>query len=163
VTGLFLVVVVLGGSCAFVWSLIVQADGAQHAALSRPRHMARRSFRSRAQPLAALSRRMVMTFAAMPARLGSVREARRRRRAERALDAAGPRQLQFDEIASFAPLLEANAEIVEDREAWSDRPSRLVAALELVVLIVLVGGVLAAATLGTARVVARLVAAHFAG
>jgi hypothetical protein len=134
VTELLFVGLAVGGACTFVWSMIMQAEAQLHPQVARSGD-----------------------------RTPRLRVPRRKARTSGAAELGPPAAWLQDATQLTLPLSGLAPVRHEDSADWSDRPSRLVSALELLVLIMVVGGVVAAATLGTARMVARIVAAHFAG
>jgi hypothetical protein len=91
-------------------------------------------------------------------RLLVARRRRREARAELELE-AGPRRLRFEETAELT-MPSAALAATPRPQTWEERPSRFLSAIQLVLLIALLGGAVAAATLGIARLVAQAVASH---
>ena len=139
-TGVLLVALALAGVCAYVWSAIVQEDTPDGT-------------RAAGGPFAL---RALTLLRRAPGRWFEARRKRRDARIERDLE-RGPRRLRFEDTADLtlpSVLPGTAAEAVED---WSERPSRLLSAVQLALLILLVGGAVAVSVLGVARVVARIV------
>ena len=137
-----LVGVALGGVCAYVWSAIVQAEGPGSA-------------RSNG---GAIAPRALLMLKQAGVRLLVARRRRREARAELELE-AGPRRLRFEETAELT-MPSAALAATPRPQTWEERPSRFLSAIQLVLLIALLGGAVAAATLGIARLVAQAVASH---
>lgn len=139
-TGVLLVGLALAGVCAYVWSAIVQED------VSNGTHAAGRPLVPRA----------VTLLRRAPARFLEARRQRRELRVERELE-RGPRRLRFEDTAELTLPPRATGAAAAAVEEWSERPSRLLSALQLALLILLVGGIVAASVLGVARLVVRMV------
>jgi hypothetical protein len=143
VAGILLVGLALGGVCAYVWSAIVQAEAADGARVART----------------PLGPRAVTFLRLAQVRLRMAGQRRRAARIERAIE-AGPRRVRFDETAELT--LPPSALVTSDSPAvhWSQRPSRMLSAVQLVLLILAVGGAVALAALGFAQLITYLVASR---
>jgi hypothetical protein len=167
-----IVALTLGGVSAYVWSVITQAEGhpgpsAGPAGTPLPAPLRARDLVQRLRSVDLRSRtrtarRYASAVAVTTARLALTRtrmlRARWARRARHSFE-WGSRRIRFEDTAELtAPSdLTAGAAAPLVAGGWRDRPSRLLAALELVLLIVVVGVVLAAVAFGIGELVARAV------
>lgn len=142
-TGVLLVALALGGVCAYVWSAIVQ-EGATNGT-----HTAGKAFAPRALTL----------LRRAPGRFLDARRQRKEDRIERDLE-RGPRRLRFEDTAELTLPPPRPGAVTQPEQAWIERPSRLLSAIQLILLILLVGGAVAASILGVARIVARIAASE---
>jgi hypothetical protein len=167
-----IVALALGGVSAYVWSVISQAEGHPGPSAGpggtplpaplRPWDLAQRlrsvDLRSRTRT----ARRYASAVAATTARLAltgtRMLRARWARRARHSFEWGG-RRIRFEDTAELTvPAdLTAGAAARPAADGWRDRPSRLVAALELILLIAVLGAVLAAVAFGIWELVARAV------
>jgi hypothetical protein len=143
VAGVLLVGLALGGVCAYVWSAILQAEAAEGARVART----------------PLGPRALTFLRLAQVRLRMAAQRKRAARIDRAIE-SGPRRLRFEETAELT--LPPSAPVTNDAPTvrWSHRPSRMLSAVQLVLLILVVGGAVALATLGFAQVIAHLVASR---
>lgn len=174
-----IVALAVGGVSAYVWSVIAQADANSGPSAGgpspvdapgttslpaplRPRELwARlrtwdvRSFLRAALRQAATS----AATAVVVARHGTEAvRARWARRARRSFEPNG-RRIRFEDTAEPTGLAELplGGGDPATADAWQDRPSRLLAAVELMLLVVVVGAVVAAVMFGLGEMVARAV------
>jgi hypothetical protein len=138
-----LVGLALGGVCAYVWSAIVQAESADGARVAR----------------APLVPRALTFLRVAQARVRMLQQRRRAARIQKAAD-SGPRRLRFEETAELTLPHSAPAPAEARVTQWNQRPSRMISAIQLVLLILVVGGAVALAALGFAQVVAHVVASR---
>jgi hypothetical protein len=176
-----IVALAVGGVSAYVWSVIDQADssgGAAAGSSNPPEAPAAASLPAPLSPRDALSRlrtwdlqsrlgttaRRVTAVAATAVGLAlhGTRAIRARwaRRAGRRFEREG-RRIRFEETAELTlptePSLAGGAQVRRAAEDWADRPSRLLAALGLLLMIVVVGAVLAAAIFAVGELVSGAV------
>jgi hypothetical protein len=185
VAEVILVMVALGGVSAYVWSVIVQADtrpggstGSSGAAdgpvtASLPSPLSPRELIPRLRTLdlpgriGSLWRRSSAVVAGLAR--GGARAARAQwaRRVRRPFE-RGARRIRFEETAKLTVPLDLHVGSVpipghRSSQQWLERPSRLLAALELVLLIVVVGAIVAAVVVGLGELVANAVGSHTGG
>ncbi|MFN2589645.1 MAG: hypothetical protein ABR518_02610 [Actinomycetota bacterium] len=139
-TAVLLVGVALGAVCAYVWSAIVQAEGPPDAGAVR----------------APIGPRTIAAFRHAQRRIVDARQQRREERFQQALE-SGPRRLRFEETAELTVPLSSIASSDAEPVGRDARPSRVLSAVQLVLLILLVGGVIACVVLGVVRAVAQTV------
>jgi hypothetical protein len=167
-----MVALALGGVSAYVWSVITQAEshpgpsaggtGTPIPAPLRPRDLVHRlravDLRSRARTARRYASAVAATTAGL-ARTGTkMLRARWARRARRTFEWEG-RRIRFEDAAELTTPanLASGPAAAAAAGGWRDRPSRLLAAVELVLLIAVVGAVLAAVAFGIGELVARAV------
>jgi hypothetical protein len=138
VTGVLLVGLALVGVCAYVWSAIVQEEA------SNGTHAARGPIGPRA----------LTSLRQATARLLTALRHRREVRMDRDLE-IGSRKLRFEDTAELTLPPAVPASAPTPGEVWIDRPSRVLSAIQLALLILLLGGAVAATVLGIAQLVAR--------
>jgi hypothetical protein len=174
-----LVMLALGGVSAYVWSVIVQADtrpggstestgaGDGPATASLPPPLSPRDLIPRLRALdlpgkvGSAWRRSSAVVAGVARGGAKAARARWARRVRRSFE-RGARRIRFEETAELTlpvelPMTSGSAPGHRSSEGWQERPSRLLAALELVLLIVVVGAIMAAVVFGLGELVARAV------
>ncbi|HEX9235926.1 MAG TPA: hypothetical protein VF972_06575 [Actinomycetota bacterium] len=162
-TGLLLVAVALGGLSAYVWSAIDRAEAQRGVAPSTGPGPEISGGAVRSGPFRGLGVRMGdlhplrrgrATLVRAVAAVGTMRS---RSRSDRTQRRSARRRIRFEETAVLTIPPAAEGLGGGGSMGWDPRPSRMVSAIQLVLLVLIVGAAVAGGTLFAAHALARAV------